>query len=127
MATQAEVKAIITELCDAYPDWKPSDMKGTLTQYERAFGSYPVDVLKHAAYRCIDTCIRMPVIAEIKKAIAEIRATTIPDTADVPYFPKKVTSPKVRALLDEFRQKMVNSGKWTEGYRKSRYNDRRRV
>lgn len=49
----------------------------------------------------------------------------VPAENDVVYTPLELAQDM--AMLDEFRQKMVNSGKWTEGRRINRYNDRNRI
>jgi hypothetical protein len=126
MATKEEIKEIIIELSAGYPDWKPPDINATLRVYQNALEDYPADLLRRAAKRCLDGCLFFPKIAEIKRAIGEITANA--DTmSGRENFQKAITSPKVQAYLDEFRQRMVNSGKWTEGHRINRFNSRNRI
>jgi hypothetical protein len=113
VAASYEVKAIMKDLADAFPDWKPGDPKGTFEQYERALSPFPYDLLKRAVARCIDSCTFFPKIAEIRKAVSELTANKTTFEADK-YFEKQPTSPEVQNYIDEFRRKMIAKGNWRE-------------
>jgi hypothetical protein len=120
MAATYEVKQIIVDLAAAFPDWKPSNMAGTLKQYEEALMGFPADMLRRAADRCRDSCIFFPKIAEIRKAIGEIQAVERPNIqgADESWKDKPwVLTPEMQKRWDDFRQHMVDTGKWKEARR----------
>ena len=119
MAALYEIKQIIANLSACYPDWKPSNLEETVQQYEDALKNYPLALLERAADRCRDACLFFPKIAEIKKAIAEIRSADAPTSqySDDSWKDKKwePISPEIQKYLDDFRQKMVKKGMWKEG------------
>ena len=123
MASPLEIKKLLLDLSAAYSDWRPPDMKSTLEQYERSLARYPLELLEQAMDRCRDTCLFFPKIAEIRKAANELNTPTPETVRDVP--PKKVTSPEIQAMLDDFRRHMVDSGKWNEAHRENRFNHRK--
>jgi hypothetical protein len=111
MAARAEVRALLTRLAAAFPEWRPPDMRATLAEYEEALAMYPLELLGKAVKACRDSCEYFPKIAQIKRAAAELNAnkdTRLPDFEKVPI------SLQIQAYLDEFREKMVKSGKWKE-------------
>ena len=116
MAALYEVKQIITGLSACFPDWKPPNLAATMKEYEEALAGYPVDLLKCAADRCRDVCIFFPKIAEIRKALVEIHTADVPNTS-AGYEEKVPISPKMQHHMDDFRQHMVDSGKWKEARR----------
>ena len=122
MASRYELKSTLTKIAAAYPEWKPPDMNATLEQYEDALEKYPLDLLEKALKSCRETFDFFPHISQIKKAISDL--TSNKNTMNGEDFKKTPTSPEMQAFLDEFRQKMVDSGKWNPGCRKNRYYDR---
>ena len=72
MATETEMDEVLTDLADAFPDWRPGNISLTFQQYKASLKMYSAELLRQAARRCIDSCMFFPKIAEIKKAIAEL-------------------------------------------------------
>lgn len=125
MAAKYEVHNLIVHLAAAYPEFKPDNMAATLAEYEDALGGYPLDMLEHAITSCRNTYDYFPKISQIRKACADLNANKT--TYGGEQFDKQPMSPKVREYLDAFRQRMVDSGKWTEGHRVNRFNERKQV
>ena len=72
MATDTELDEILSDIAEAFPDWKPGSMSSTFAQYKEPLRKYTAETLRHAARRCMDSCVFFPKIAEIRKAIAEL-------------------------------------------------------
>jgi len=113
MATPLEVNQIMIGLSAAFTDWKPTNLKATTEAYEEALRVYPYDLLKRAADRCRDVCLFFPKIAEIRKAINEIKTADVPNTSAA-YMEKVPLSQEMEKYLNDFRQTMVMKGKWRE-------------
>lgn len=113
MATKLEINNIMIHLQAAYPDWKPKNLDATLQAYEEALIGFPVDLLRKAADRCRDTCLFMPKMAEMRKAINEIHVADIPNTSAA-YMEKIPISPEIQKHLADFRKHMEDKGMWKE-------------
>jgi len=88
MATDSELDEILFDLAEAFPDWKPPSPQSTFNQYKASLKMYPAETLRHAARRCIDSCMFFPKIAEIKKAINELpKAGTYKDPEKLHFVP----------------------------------------
>ena len=115
MATQTEVENILISLADAYPDWKPPSIIAVFKQYHDALNRYPTDLLQRAVLRCRDTCVYFPKIAEIKKAIADIRAGESPRYEPADLSKAVPCPPEVQKKMDELRANWVKTGKIKDG------------
>lgn len=122
MATFLEVAKIMTDLTAAFPDFDPPDRNATLKQYHESLKHYPMDLLEKAKERCRSTCYKFPMIADLRKAADEIHAAEANKTyqADKQQ-EKKSISPEMEKYLDDFRQKMIASGKWKAKPRRRQY------
>ena len=111
-AAKYEVKQVILDLMASFPDWKPQNLDNTIAQYEDAFAPYPLDVLEKAAKRCRDSCMFFPKIAEIRKAINEIRGADVPNTESIDWRTIPPRTKEMEEFMAEFRRKMERKGKW---------------
>jgi len=118
MSTKLEINNLMIGLSAAYPDFHPKNLDATIKAYEESLQGFPADLLKKAVDRCRDTCLFFPKIAEIRKAINEITTASVPNTSAA-YMEKTPLSPAMSEYLDNFRQAMVDAGKWHE-YRPSK-------
>jgi len=106
MANDSEMDEVLIDLAEAYPDWRPPSVQATFNQYKNSLRAYSKETLQHAARRCIDSCLFFPKIAEIRKAIYELRATesnpNLPDYKDMIFVPPP---PEFHAAMDTLFKK----------------------
>ena len=116
MAEPKEIEEILADLADAYPDWRPANMTSVFRQYVESLRNFSPELIKQAANRCRDTCTFFPKIAELRKAIEQIRLTYVRDTSQ-PYMEKIPITPEIEKMINDFRRKMEDEGKWRTGRR----------
>jgi hypothetical protein len=122
MAAKFEIRKILTDLAAAFPEFKPDDMTATLEQYADALQQYKVETIQAAANACRDSCQFFPHIADLKKAIDQAWQATAQKNYEAnkaEEFKKAEYTPELAQFIADFRQKMINKGKWQ--YHRNQY------
>lgn len=124
MATDTEIEEVLSDLADAYPDWKPGNVTLTFNQYKNSLRVHGADDIRRAARRCMDTCTFFPKIAELLQAIYKIRENETD---------KKMSSwdnlkfvpcpPEIQEQMDKLMGRWRVEGKMVEGRKSREYQD----